>query len=142
MEKSLEQIKDHLEEVGYTKSALKNIRFYLLGKGLIEDVSEIDDFTRGQHEFQEFLDWFKSDTPEKSLFDDVITIEKDGNSIDITIGELVDILSIYDNNKAMCDAESPDDYPLLDKEISETHFQLRILEVLNKMCDSILRKCL
>jgi hypothetical protein len=89
----LKKIKEHLKEVGYTKSAQKNIRFFLLGKGLIDALDEITVVdSRGIHSFEDFHTWFINETDPLSQR---VHIENkaDGAQMDVTVGLLLSILN-------------------------------------------------
>jgi hypothetical protein len=94
--KTIEEIKQHLKEVGYTKSALKNIRFYLLGQDIIDNVDEIAfNVPRGQNHFEDFLMWFKTDEEDDedyNVLDTVLEFVNGKHKVLIHVVEILDAL--------------------------------------------------
>lgn len=93
----LELIKKHIKEVGYTKSAQKNIRFYLLGCGELYTVDELSIVDgRGEHSFEDFYLWYNNDG-ELDLSERVVAIEdiQSKNLAYVPIGNLVGLLESY-----------------------------------------------
>ena len=62
--KTLEEVNKHLLEVGYTHKALDRIVSFLIGAELLEaDDYEIECID-GNHDFLDFINWFKSENNE------------------------------------------------------------------------------
>lgn len=62
--KTLEEVNNHLLEVGYTHKALDRIVSFLIGAELLEaDDYEIECID-GNHDFLDFINWFKSEKQE------------------------------------------------------------------------------
>lgn len=55
--KTLEEIKEHLSEVGYTTNAMLQIEGFLIGGEHIAPNEEIT-FKRGEKDFEYFMEWF------------------------------------------------------------------------------------
>lgn len=67
--KTLEEIKEHLSEVGYNKQAMLQIEAFLLGGGMIRPNEELE-FIKGKGDFEDFMEWYVNDEEEDSKFDD------------------------------------------------------------------------
>ena len=77
--RTLEEVKKHIHEVGYTDTAQLRIAGFLVGVG-VKDEHEIIVFRNGVNEFSTFLHWF-NDSPSdyfrrKDVFEDEFKNEK------------------------------------------------------------------
>lgn len=117
--KTLEEVKKHIHEVGYTDTAQLRIAGFLVGVG-VKDEHEIIVFRNGVNEFSTFLHWF-NDSPSdyfrrKDVFEDEFKNEKpklkakayqDSKWFDITFDEICKNLKKY--NPVICDGVVPDE---------------------------------
>lgn len=99
--KTLEEVKKHIHEVGYTDTAQLRIAGFLVGVG-VKDEHEIIVFRNGVNEFSTFLHWFNNSSTELKA-----KVLKDGKWFDITFDEICKNLKKY--NPVICDGVVPDD---------------------------------
>lgn len=121
--RTLEEVKKHVYEMGYTNEAQLRIAGFLIGVG-VKGEYEIIRFKNGVNEFSTFLHWF-NDSPSdyfrrKDVFEDEFKNEKpklkakayqDGKWFDVTFDEICGQLKKF--NPVVCDGVIPDD--ILDK---------------------------
>lgn len=92
--KTLEEVKGHIYEVGYTEKAIERICGFLIGKELKRE-NELLRFCKGENEFSDFLNWFKDSSTDYFRRKDVEKNEVYGN---IKIEPIpVSINVVYDN---------------------------------------------
>lgn len=125
--RTLEEVKKHVYEMGYTNEAQLRIAGFLIGVG-VKGEYEIIRFKNGVNEFSTFLHWF-NDSPSdyfrrKDVFEDEFKNEKpklkakayqDGKWFDVTFDEICGQLKKF--NPVVCDGVIPDD--ILDKIFKE-----------------------
>lgn len=125
--RTLEEVKKHVYEIGYTNEAQLRIAGFLIGVG-VKGEYEIIRFKNGVNEFSTFLHWF-NDSPSdyfrrKDVFEDEFKNEKpklkakayqDGKWFDVTFDEICGQLKNF--NPVVCDGVIPDD--ILDKIFKE-----------------------
>lgn len=125
--RTLEEVKKHVYELGYTNEAQLRIAGFLVGVG-VKGEYEIIRFKNGVNEFSTFLHWF-NDSPSdyfrrKDVFEDEFKNEKpklkakayqDGKWFDVTFDEICGQLKKF--NPVVCDGVIPDD--ILDKIFKE-----------------------
>lgn len=99
--KTLEEVKKHIHEVGYTDTAQLRIAGFLVGVG-VKDEHEIIVFRNGVNEFSTFLHWFNNSSTELK-----VKAYQDGKWFDITFDEIFGNLKKY--NPVICDGVMPDE---------------------------------
>lgn len=99
--RTLEEVKKHIHEVGYTDTAQLRIAGFLVGVG-VKDEHEIIVFRNGVNEFSTFLHWFNNLSTELKA-----KAYQDGKWLDINFDEICDNLKKY--NPVVCDGVMPDD---------------------------------
>ena len=99
--KTLEEVKKHIHEVGYTDTAQLRIAGFLVGVG-VKDEHEIIVFRNGVNEFSTFLHWFNNSSTELKAKD-----YQDSKWFDITFDEICKNLKKY--NPVICDGVVPDE---------------------------------
>lgn len=99
--RTLEEVKKHIHEVGYTDTAQLRIAGFLVGVG-VKDEHEIIVFRNGVNEFSTFLHWFNNSSTELK-----VKAYQDGKWFDITFDEICGNLKKY--NPVICDGVMPDD---------------------------------
>ena len=98
--RTLEEVKKHIHEVGYTDTAQLRIAGFLVGVG-IKDEHEIIVFRNGVNEFSTFLHWFNNSSTELKF-----KAYQDGKWLDINFDEICENLKKY--NPVICDGVMPD----------------------------------
>lgn len=120
--KTLEEIKEHLSEVGYNKQAMLQIEAFLLGGGMITQNEELD-FIKGKGDFEDFMEWYTTDENwefEKGAY---IHVE-DGMDV-LVISNVYDGKFIGTNGKNIHQYEvTKETRPCLDKEIEKINTTL------------------
>lgn len=99
--KTLEEVKKHIHEVGYTDTAQLRIAGFLVGVG-VKDEHEIIVFRNGVNEFSTFLHWFNNSSTELKA-----KAYQDSKWFDITFDEICKNLKKY--NPVICDGVVPDE---------------------------------
>ena len=66
--KTLEEVKAHVNVVGYSKSAIDSIEGFLIGKDMLSEDTEIE-YMIGDKTFFDFKTWFDSEVKKKSEID-------------------------------------------------------------------------
>lgn len=99
--RTLEEVKKHIHEVGYTDTAQLRIAGFLVGVG-VKDEHEIIVFRNGVNEFSTFLHWFNNLSTELKA-----KAYQDGKWLDINFDEICDNLKKY--NPVVCDGVMPGD---------------------------------
>lgn len=99
--KTLEEVKKHIHEVGYTDTAQLRIAGFLVGVG-VKDEHEIIVFRNGVNEFSTFLHWFNNSSTELKA-----KAYQDGKWFDVTFDEICGNLKKY--NPVICDGVMPDE---------------------------------
>lgn len=133
--RTLEEVKKHVYEIGYTNEAQLRIAGFLVGVG-VKGEYEIIRFKNGVNEFSTFLHWFKDLSKDyfrrkddivndgKVLFEEELKTKKpelkakayqDGKWFDVTFDEICGQLKKF--NPVVCDGVIPDD--ILDKIFKE-----------------------
>lgn len=84
--RTLEEVKKHIHEVGYTDTAQLRIAEFLVGVG-VKDEHEIIVFRNGVNEFSTFLHWFNNLSTELKA-----KAYQDGKWLDINFDEICDNL--------------------------------------------------
>lgn len=102
--KTLEEVKAHVNVVGYSQSAIDSIEGFLIGKDMLSEDTEME-YMLGDKTFFDFKTWFDSEVKKKSEIDwsefgfgDFIHVQ---DGIDVVL-----LGGIYDGNVVCCDAES------------------------------------
>lgn len=99
--KTLEEVKKHIHEVGYTDTAQLRIAGFLVGVG-VKDEHEIIVFRNGVNEFSTFLHWFNNSSTELK-----VKAYQDGKWFDVTFDEICGNLKKC--NPVICDGVMPDE---------------------------------
>lgn len=99
--KTLEEVKKHIHEVGYTDTAQLRIAGFLVGVG-VKDEHEIIVFRNGVNEFSTFLHWFNNSSTELKA-----KAYQDSKWFDITFDEICK--NLKDFNPVICDKVLSDD---------------------------------
>lgn len=94
--KTLEEVKEHLSEVGYNRQAMMQIEAFLLGGGMITPNEELD-FMKGKGDFEDFMEWYVYDDEEELVEEeyekgDYIHVQDDMNVLcvsDVINGKFV-----------------------------------------------------
>lgn len=107
--KTLEEVKTHVNEVGYTDASQLRIAGFLVGVG-VKDEHEIIKFRNGGNEFSAFLHWFNDSSTELKA-----KVYQDDKCFDVTFDEICGNLKKY--NPIIVDGIVPDD--LLEKIFKE-----------------------
>ena len=66
--KTLEEVKAHMDKVGYNQLAIQKIEGFLFGYGLLGEEFEME-YMIGQRDFDDFITWFNSEEKKKSEID-------------------------------------------------------------------------
>lgn len=90
--KTLEEVKAHVNVVGYNQLAIQKIEGFLLGNGLLGDDFEME-YMIGELDFDDFRKWFNSENKKEIDwsefgFGDFIHVDKETNAI--ALGDIYD----------------------------------------------------
>ena len=66
--KTLEEVKAHVDKVGYNQLAIQKIEGFLLGNGLLGEEFEME-YMIGERTFDDFRNWFNSVEAKKQEID-------------------------------------------------------------------------
>lgn len=66
--KTLEEVKAHVDKVGYNQLAIQKIEGFLVGYGLLGEEFEME-YMMGKHDFDDFITWFNSEEKPKEEID-------------------------------------------------------------------------
>lgn len=95
--KSIEEIKEHLASTCYSKHAKTAIRYWLIGKGVINESTEILFKNREGNEerdtFEDFVRWFNA-RPMSEIIDEVAKALEGLSPEKIHIGDYVKVLDL------------------------------------------------
>jgi hypothetical protein len=108
--KTLNEVKSHVDVVGYNQFAINKIEGFLLGSGLLGGDFEME-YMIGDHDFDDFIKWFNSDSSKIQSFDDDFA---KGDFVHLSNG--VNILLLSDIEEDSCvgtDGEKIKKYTLL-----------------------------
>lgn len=129
--KTLEEVKAHVDKVGYNQLAIQKIEGFLLGCGLLGKEFEME-YMIGERDFDDFITWFNSEEKPKEEIDwdefgfgDFIHVQ-DGIDVlllgDICDGKLVGfdsdrvrVLSLTDESRPCDESELDEFYSVLRK---------------------------
>ena len=130
--KTLEEVKAHVNKVGYNQLAIQKIEGFLLGNGLLGEDFEME-YMIGERDFDDFRNWFNCKEEKKSEIDwsefgfgDFIHVQE---GIDVVLlGGIHDekILCINDKFEAKCFLVTNETRPCNEEEIES------IMKTLNK----------
>lgn len=95
--KSIEEIKEHLASTCYSKHAKTAIRYWLFGKGVIKESTEIlfknREGNEGRDTFEDFVRWFNA-RPMSEIIDEVAKALEGLFPEKIHIGDYVKVLDL------------------------------------------------
>lgn len=102
--KTLEEVKAHVDKVGYNQLAIQKIEGFLLGNGLLGDDFEME-YMLGKRTFDDFRIWFNMEEEKKSEIDwsefgfgDFIHVQ---NGIDVVL-----LGGVYDGKVVCCNGKN------------------------------------
>lgn len=102
--KTLEEVKAHVDKVGYNQLAVQKIEGFLLGNGLLGGDFEME-YMIGERTFDDFRIWFNMEEEKKSEID----WSEFGFGDFIHVQEGIDVVllgGVYDGNIVCCNGES------------------------------------
>jgi hypothetical protein len=98
-EKAIAFVSEHLKERKYTGEALREIRCYLLGAGVIDGVKELKlkKSMIGDGTIEDFHEWFDDEFTTVELLNHEVTLEEkeSGNKFTAPLGFLCKVLEDY-----------------------------------------------
>ena len=108
--KTLNEVKSHVNVVGYNQFAINKIEGFLLGNGLLGADFEME-YMIGDHDFDDFIKWFNSDSCKIQSFDDDFV---KGDFVHLSNGVNILLLSDVEENSCVgTDGEKIKKYTLL-----------------------------
>lgn len=135
--KTLEEVKTHVDKVGYNQLAIQKIEGFLLGNGLLGDEFEME-YMIGERTFDDFRTWFNSEEEKKQEIDwsefgfgDFIHVQ-DGIDVVLLGGIYDETFVCFDGQVVMCLSVTDETRPCNEEEISSIDSLLNVLRV--KFC--------
>lgn len=68
--KTLKEVKEHLNGVGYNQFAIRKIEGFLIGNGLLDEEFEME-YMIGERDFDDFRAWFNDEKSQDDFFEDL-----------------------------------------------------------------------